>query len=97
LNPLIENPNAQATRNEMPGHKLAGLQPIFEAARFNAVMDYKKMGWLAPASSKRGRTETFSDAAIQFCLMVKNLFGLALRQASGKAVLIPIYKQHIGI
>ncbi|WP_446808515.1 IS5 family transposase [Methylomonas sp. 2BW1-5-20] len=43
----------------------------------------KKMDWLAPGSGKRGRAEKFSDAAIQFCLMVKNLFGLALRQASG--------------
>lgn len=41
------------------------------------------MDWLAPGSGKRGRAEKFSDAAIQFCLMVKNLFGLALRQATG--------------
>ena len=32
---------------------------------------------------KRGRTPTFSDAAIQFCLTIKGLFGLALRQAMG--------------
>ena len=43
----------------------------------------KEMDWLAAGSGKRGRAEKFSDAAIQFCLMVKNLFGLALRQASG--------------
>ena len=43
----------------------------------------KDMDWIAPGSGKRGRAETFSDAAIQFCLMVKNLFGLALRQACG--------------
>ncbi|WP_427501717.1 IS5 family transposase (plasmid) [Methylomonas sp. MED-D] len=43
----------------------------------------KDMDWLAPTSGKRGRAEKFSDAAIQFCLMVKNLFGLALRQATG--------------
>lgn len=43
----------------------------------------KEMDWLAPASVKRGRAEKFSDAAIQFCLMVKNLFGLALRQVTG--------------
>lgn len=43
----------------------------------------KDMDWLAAGSGKRGRAETFSDAAIQFCLMVKNLFGLALRQATG--------------
>jgi len=41
------------------------------------------MDWLAPASGKRGRSDKFSDAAIQFCLMVKNGFGLGLRQAMG--------------
>ena len=35
------------------------------------------------ASGKRGRTPTFSDAAIQFCLRIKGLFGLALRQGMG--------------
>lgn len=43
------------------------------------------MNWLAPARGKRERAEWFSDAAIPFCLMVKNLFGLALRQAIGMA------------
>ncbi len=43
----------------------------------------KEMDWLAAGSGKRGWAEKFSDAAIQFCLLVKNLFGLALRQASG--------------
>jgi hypothetical protein len=41
------------------------------------------MDWFAPANGKPGRPETFTAAAVQFCLMVKNLFGLALRQASG--------------
>lgn len=43
----------------------------------------KGMNWLAPATGKRGRQPTFSDAAIQFCLTIKCLFGLALRQATG--------------
>ncbi len=43
----------------------------------------KEMDWLAPATGKRGRAEKFSDAAIQFCLMVKSLFGLALWQVTG--------------
>ena len=34
-------------------------------------------------SGKRGRSLLFTDAAIQFCLTIKNLFGLALRQATG--------------
>ncbi len=43
----------------------------------------KDMQWYAPASGKRGRQRTFSDAAIQFCLSIKCLFGLALRQSLG--------------
>ena len=43
----------------------------------------KGMQWLAPLSGKRGRSQTFSDAAIQFCLTIKCLFGLPLRQTLG--------------
>lgn len=45
----------------------------------------KTMSWFAAASGKRGRSQKFSDAAIQFCLTLKNLFGLALQQANGLA------------
>ncbi len=41
------------------------------------------MRWLAPLTGKNGRNQTFSDAAIQFCLTVKGLFGLPLRQTIG--------------
>ena len=41
------------------------------------------MQWLDEASGKRGRSRTFSDAAIQFCLSIKCLFGQPLRQALG--------------
>ena len=43
----------------------------------------KDMQWYAPASGRRGRQQIFSDAAIQFCLSIKCLFGLALRQSLG--------------
>ncbi|MBL3598076.1 IS5 family transposase [Rhodovulum sulfidophilum] len=39
--------------------------------------------WLAGKTGKRGRPETFSDAAIQVCLTLKVLFGLPLRQTVG--------------
>jgi hypothetical protein len=42
-----------------------------------------EMAWFAGQSGKRGRSDTFSDAAIQFCLMLKGLFGLPLRQTTG--------------
>src|SRR5690554_3085756 len=41
------------------------------------------MVWHAEKSGKRGRPETFSDAAIQTYLTLKVLFGLPLRQAAG--------------
>ena len=42
----------------------------------------RDMQWHGAPSDKRGRTPTFSDAAIQFCLTIKCLFNLALRQAT---------------
>ncbi|MCP1714091.1 hypothetical protein J2T36_003326 [Kerstersia gyiorum] len=43
----------------------------------------QSMQWLATPSGNRGRSPTFSDAAIQFCLSIKCLFGQPLRQALG--------------
>lgn len=43
----------------------------------------KEMAWFATGSGKRGRSPTYSDAAIQFCLSLKCLFGLPLRQSLG--------------
>lgn len=43
----------------------------------------RDMQWLAAPTGKRGRHPTFSDAAIQFCLSIKCLFGLPLRQSLG--------------
>ena len=42
-----------------------------------------EMNWAAKPSGKRGRSQTFSDAAIQTCLTMKVLFGMALRQTTG--------------
>jgi hypothetical protein len=42
-----------------------------------------EMNWDAEPSGKRGRSRTFSDAAIQTCLPMKVLFGMALRQKTG--------------
>ena len=42
-----------------------------------------EMTWEAVPSGKRGRRQTFSDAAIQTCLTMKVLFGMALRQTTG--------------
>jgi hypothetical protein len=41
------------------------------------------LDWNAIASGKQGRQQQYSDAAIQFCLQIKVLFGLPLRQTIG--------------
>jgi len=43
------------------------------------------MNWHGQPSGKRGRSQTFSDEAIQFCLSIQCLFNLPLRQAMGMA------------
>ena len=43
----------------------------------------REMAWLAPHEGRLGRPPVFSDAAIQFCLSVKVLFKLPLRQPAG--------------
>ena len=46
----------------------------------------KEMTWLAPPDGGPGRPAVFSDAAIQFCLTIKVLFRLPLRQTTGMVV-----------
>jgi len=41
------------------------------------------MTWGAKPTGKRGRQPTYSDAAIQTCLTMKVLFGMALGQTTG--------------
>ncbi|EPX82908.1 Transposase DDE domain protein [Rubellimicrobium thermophilum DSM 16684] len=41
------------------------------------------MTWEATPTGKRGRQPSYSDAAIQTCLTMKVLFGMALRQTTG--------------
>ncbi|UOA15884.1 IS5 family transposase [Sulfitobacter dubius] len=42
-----------------------------------------EMTWEAKPTGKRGRQPIYSDAAIQTCLTMKVLFGMALRQTTG--------------
>ena len=42
-----------------------------------------EMTWEATPSGRRGRQQSYSDAAIQTCLTMKVLFGMALRQTTG--------------
>lgn len=42
-----------------------------------------EMKWDAAPTGKRGRQQTYSDAAVQTCLTIKVLFVMALRQTTG--------------
>ena len=42
-----------------------------------------KTQWYAQLQGKHGRNQTYSDAAIQCCLMIKSLFRLSLRMVTG--------------
>jgi hypothetical protein len=41
------------------------------------------MAWAAQPTGKRGRPPVYTDAAVQACLTMKVLFGMALRQTTG--------------
>ena len=41
------------------------------------------MSWDAVPTGRRGRQQSYSDAAIQTCLSMKVLFGMALWQTTG--------------
>jgi hypothetical protein len=42
-----------------------------------------EMNWDAAPTGKRGRQPTYSDAAVQSCLTMQVLFGMALWQTTG--------------
>ncbi|MFP3386015.1 IS5 family transposase, partial [Tritonibacter sp. SIMBA_163] len=48
-----------------------------------------EMSWDAAPTGRRGRQQTYSDAAIQTCLTMKVLFGMALRQTTGFVESLP--------
>ncbi len=39
--------------------------------------------WYAPSKGKQGRNQTYSDAVLQCCLMIKSLFRLSLPMVNG--------------
>ena len=57
-------------------------QALIQRGSLSVWLD-TSMSWQAAPQGKRGRTQTYSDVAIQFCLTIKNLFGLPLRQTIG--------------
>lgn len=69
-----------------PKHRTTNWKEYNEALRARGsllVWLDKDMRWHGGASGKRGRSPKYNEAAIQFCLTMKSLFNLPLRQAMG--------------
>ncbi|TCB36133.1 IS5 family transposase [Acinetobacter sp. ANC 4910] len=72
-----------------PTHKIYRTTnwPAYNRALINrgniAIWFDPKTQWYALTSSKQGRSQTYSDIAIQCCLMIKSLFRLTLRMVTG--------------
>jgi hypothetical protein len=58
-------------------------QPNWPTDTLDTVLIWidSSMNWYGSPSGKRGRSQTFSDTAIEFCLIIKELFHLPLRDA----------------
>lgn len=73
----------QARTHPLPHDELEAYNDALKRRGSLLVWLDKDMVWFAPKAGHNGRPPVFSDAAIQFCLMVKVLFGLPLRQTTG--------------
>jgi hypothetical protein len=74
------------SRPSTPTYKIKNWRAYNEALRRRGSMTIwfdPEMTWEASPTGKRGRQPTYSDAAIQTCLTMKVLFGMALRQTTG--------------
>ena len=76
------------SRPILPAYKTRNCPAYNEALKRRgslAIWFDPAMTWEAAPTGKRGRQPDYSDAAIQTCLTMKVLFGMALRQTTGLA------------
>lgn len=69
-----------------PSYKTRNLQAHNEALKQRGSLKIwfdPDLVWVPPPTGKRGRQSQYSDAAIQTCLTMKVLFGMALWQTTG--------------
>ena len=74
------------SRPTSPAYKTRNWSAYNEALRRRGSLTIwfdPEMTWEAAPTGKRGRQPDYSDAAIQACLTLKVLFGMALRQTTG--------------
>lgn len=73
----------QSGAYKVQDHELVGYNDSLKRRGSLSIWFDPEMVWVPPPSGKRGRRQSFSDAAIQACLTLKVLFGMPLRQATG--------------
>ncbi len=73
----------QAGARRLPHHELVHYTASRSKRGSPLIWLDKEMTWLAPQDGSPGRPSVFSDAAIPFCLTIKVLFKLPLRQTTG--------------
>ena len=80
------------SRPTPPVYKSRNLPTYNEAHERRALLSIwfdPVMTWEATPIGKRGRLPEYSDAAIQTCLTMKVLFGMALRQTTSFVECLP--------
>ena len=78
---MIAEVHEQTHTPELQDYELARLQQCAQAP--GGVDDLVRSRNVLGRHGKRGRQPTYSDAAVQTCLTMKVLFGMALRQTTG--------------
>ena len=74
------------SRPNTPGYKILNWPEYNKAFKGRGSLKIwfdPDMIWAAKPTGKRGRPPVYSDAALQTCLTMKVLFGMALRQTTG--------------
>lgn len=73
-------------RPMLPKYRTTNWSEYYAALKSRASLDVwfdPRMGWFSLPSGRPGRPMRFSDQAIEFCLTLKGLFQLPLRQVTG--------------
>ncbi len=75
--------SVSATQAPLPHHQLEAIQRSTHSAGLTDHLVGQGHLLVCRCQRQTRRCPQFSDAAVQFCLTIKNLFGLALRQTTG--------------
>ncbi len=80
---MISGRHERTDTTRLQNPELAELHKALKRGGSLTIWFDPAMTWEATPNGKRGRQSDYSDAAIQTCLTMKVLFGMALRQTTG--------------